>query len=924
MKSFVPFFLVLLLGGLKLTDAEAQEAGKLLLNYDAGLSVEGIRLDDGRKIFFPSPIPLFTVRLGGKRYLSTEAEVLPGDTLVRFVFANGVSGTFSFGKKGCAHCTGHLAIRNMTSDTLSVAGLVPLGALSSHIYLTASGGKGLMRASLYVPGSSPVGVILPDDAWELGYGSASLRSPWSLALLARRNSAREGAMTRYSTVLRPRGRVEYRIYAEVFRGPWQNGLKKVFHDRYLYDLNSFDETLYHRSDLQWIRQAYVAVLQMAWDHEFYDRQGRRYRFYDFLKEGKDYFGGYDIYAIWPTWPRLGLDHRSQWDLYGDLPHGLDKLRELAEFARHNGTRFFITYNPWDTYARNIDPLAGLARVVRKVTADGVVLDTRGSSGRELQELVDTVRQGVIMYSEGMAVPREMPYILAGRVHDAVRLSPPLNLNKLIRPDFSIFRVCQLSQGRLHREVNISLFNGYGIEINTFAPGRPDWIPEEYTYLGRVVRILRENSAAFSGAPWTPLVTSLHDSTWVNLWEDGLKRVYTVLNFDPAGYQGPLTPVKPEEGFHYVSLWHHQEVKPVRRGSTYYLPVEVKSYPAAYRNTRREGSVDCIARFPEWLDVRLDEDTLVIRPLKGTTLRIWKGDPSYQNHFLEITAKDTAINLRESFKPFEGKYVVQLFEGKRLTDERIVEMPLGRPYLVSRTRPTPAISYTPNGMVYIPEGDFIFKVSPPDQFVPYPDHSRPRKVHVKAFYMDKYPVTNEDFYNFLIATHYKPTDPTNFLKHWKDGKYPVGMANYPVVWVSLEDARAYAKWAKKRLPTEIEWQYAAQGKDGRLWPWGNEFYGTRCNNNFTRPTPVDAFPKGRSPFKVEDLVGNVWQLTNDVYDNGSYSFVIIRGGSYYNPSGSQWYLRGGPQPLDQTQMLLLVSPGFDRSPTVGFRCVRDAR
>ena len=74
--------------------------------------------------------------------------------------------------------------------------------------------------------------------------------------------------------------------------------------------------------------------------------------------------------------------------------------------------------------------------------------------------------------------------------------------------------------------------------------------------------------------------------------------------------------------------------------------------------------------------------------------------------------------------------------------------------------------------------------------------------------------------------------------------------------------------------------------------------------------------------MEDLVGNVWQLTNDVYDNGSYYFVIIRGGSYYNPKGSQWYIKGGPQPLDRTQMLLMVAPGFDRSATVGFRCVKD--
>ena len=88
------------------------------------------------------------------------------------------------------------------------------------------------------------------------------------------------------------------------------------------------------------------------------------------------------------------------------------------------------------------------------------------------------------------------------------------------------------------------------------------------------------------------------------------------------------------------------------------------------------------------------------------------------------------------------------------------------------------------------------------------------------------------------------------------------------------------------------------------------------------TPVDAFPKGQSPYGVLDLVGNIWQMTADIYFNGTNYFGIIRGGSYYKPESSSWYLKGGPQPLDKTQILLMVSPSFDRSSAVGFRCVKD--
>ena len=150
-----------------------------------------------------------------------------------------------------------------------------------------------------------------------------------------------------------------------------------------------------------------------------------------------------------------------------------------------------------------------------------------------------------------------------------------------------------------------------------------------------------------------------------------------------------------------------------------------------------------------------------------------------------------------------------------------------------------------------------------------------------------------------------------------------MENHPVVYVSYQDAKAYADWTGKRLPTEQEWQYSAQGSSFRKWPWGDTFDASRCNFNVYHTTAVDAFPEGISPFGVMDLVGNVWQITGDVYDNGAYYFNVIKGGSYYKPGKSQWYLKGGPRPLSHSQIQLMVGPSFDRSSTVGFRCIMDA-
>jgi len=283
----------------------------------------------------------------------------------------------------------------------------------------------------------------------------------------------------------------------------------------------------------------------------------------------------------------------------------------------------------------------------------------------------------------------------------------------------------------------------------------------------------------------------------------------------------------------------------------------------------------------------------------------------------------SLKISDIDPDYEDKIVIQLFDGDQLLDERILEWPMGMPWLISKTTATKRASVAPPGMIHIPGGTFNFQVTNPDQFIPYPDYSGGKTVEISSFYMDKYPITNQDYYRFIEESGYLPDDTTNYLKHWISGKYMDGTGKYPVVYVSYEDARAYAAWAGKRLPTEMEWQYAAKSPGETKWPWGNELVEENFNAGNNRLKPVASYPAGASGYGICDLVGNVWQMTNDVYYNGSHKMLIIRGGSYYNPTSSIWYVKGGPQPLDQTQMLLLVCPGYDRCSTVGFRCVKDS-
>jgi formylglycine-generating enzyme required for sulfatase activity len=144
-----------------------------------------------------------------------------------------------------------------------------------------------------------------------------------------------------------------------------------------------------------------------------------------------------------------------------------------------------------------------------------------------------------------------------------------------------------------------------------------------------------------------------------------------------------------------------------------------------------------------------------------------------------------------------------------------------------------------------------------------------------------------------------------------------------VYVDLNDARAYARWAGKRLPTEEEWQYAAEGLERRRYPWGSTLApGVYNDGNHGGTTPVHAFPGGRSPFGCYDMCGNVWQWTESEYSDGRTRFCIVRGGSYYRAQGSDWYADSGPVACNFAAKFLLLSPGIDRCATIGFRCVLD--
>ena len=250
---------------------------------------------------------------------------------------------------------------------------------------------------------------------------------------------------------------------------------------------------------------------------------------------------------------------------------------------------------------------------------------------------------------------------------------------------------------------------------------------------------------------------------------------------------------------------------------------------------------------------------------------------------------------------------------------------------------------PKGMVLIPAGDFIMGTDEVDTDKTglgygivkpwYEDEHPKRTINLPAYYIDQYEVTNEQYNAYLVASNHRPP------RHWTNGQYPGGQERYPVSWITWEDANGYCQWAGKMLPTELQWEKAARGTDGRTYPWGNDFDMTKANvgGSAGGTKPVGSIEAGKSPFGVYDMIGNVWEwtadwyepypgatLTADFYQNKlGHHYKVIRGLSWspighYDAEDAKAVIRH----YSRASYRLFYYP-TDGLEDLGFRCVKPA-
>jgi formylglycine-generating enzyme required for sulfatase activity len=160
------------------------------------------------------------------------------------------------------------------------------------------------------------------------------------------------------------------------------------------------------------------------------------------------------------------------------------------------------------------------------------------------------------------------------------------------------------------------------------------------------------------------------------------------------------------------------------------------------------------------------------------------------------------------------------------------------------------------LIYIPAGSFTMGSNSGN-----PDEKPEHIVNLSHFFIDKYEVSNAQFEKFLRKTRYRPQGP------WRRGYKNRAAKNYPVIFITWNDAKAYAKWVKRDLPTEAQWEYAARGKNSNKYPWGDDWNPKNLPNN--KLVAVNKFKNSKSPFGVNLMAGNVWEWVRDWYDRHYY-------------------------------------------------------
>ncbi len=326
--------------------------------------------------------------------------------------------------------------------------------------------------------------------------------------------------------------------------PLENGWTECFRrtkDLFRTDL---DLSMQARPDLDWIHDCTLVHFTYAFGHEFLDPDTHDPDPDHLLDEG-ECFGGYDAVILWHEYPRLGVDERTQWDLFDDYPGGIDHLRRITARAHSRGTRVIIPFKPWDRSPRENDEQTALriARLIEAIDADGIFFDTMDTVPPSLRRAVDRVKPGVVFMveSEPVSVPSIEQISCSWNQYHTDPPMPESNLLRFLVPEQQRFAVARWHTGyQKDLAIERAVFNGEGMVIWQDVFGC--WLPYTGSQKEKVrawKRLHRQYGALFNSSDSIPLLTTCRRRLFANGFYLDDEAVITLYNDSPDEISGRL-------------------------------------------------------------------------------------------------------------------------------------------------------------------------------------------------------------------------------------------------------------------------------------------------------------------------------------------------------------------------------------------------
>jgi len=735
----------------------------------------------------------------------------------------------------------------------------------------------------------------------------------------------------------------------------------------------FTGAAYKDPQLKWTQTAYIQPQMHPYDRFFFDPtigSDGDYTVQKWLDDVDVRYGGVDAILMWPTYTNIGIDDRSQYDLFEAMPGGIAGVRKAVDQLHAAGVKVLIPYNPWDAgtlrcgpknaqgvggatcggnanltaeTAKNLGYCDGPATaanpgvcdarimdsLIAEMDADGFNGDTMGFVPEEFYDVSVGLNHSVAIEPEGggnvvnldsKTGNRAANWDTMGWGYWGYPYVPSVDTWKW-QDSRRMTNICERWSKNHTNALQYALFNGDGFESweNVWGTwnGITETDGEQIRRVGSLLRFLG-NRGYLQSQGWIPHVaTADSNNLFASFWptESGDKTAaWTIVNRALDQRSGPAikdVAANLPAGTKFYDLYNGVEVTP---GSDGTLPLSIERFGAVLATTKGPNA-----------DPELK--ALMAKMAGYAKVPLASLDPSwsYERGGRVPVARAESPTSTEGMKKIPGGPI--LFETKGIE----IEGGGG-----SWTGNNSDQNVNPYGV------DFQY------EWEHQPGRYHLQNLHVPAYWLDITPVTQGAYAKYLAANKSAmPDDLYHYLKNWdwSNPSQPKPFAEndtLPVTYVGMDEARAYCKAVGKRLPHEEEWMFAASGggNSTQTYPWGNEdptkeqgkyMPEQRTGTVFPGPEHVGKYPAGASPFGIMDLIGNIWQYTDEYQDSHTRS-VIVKGGTNYRPSSSMWYFPmidgncgNGHCGSFQNKLhnkYFLMNSRYERAGTLGFRCAAD--